>query len=147
MTNLISQEDKDRFDNVFNDLHDTFAREITIFKKLKKIFISTNQTYNALYSRASGQKEKESTVSAIKVKARITYFNAANKRENEENFALGFDIPGDYVRIKLDENGYIALKNVTDVEIDGELFNIVSDSSKAGIFSIKYYQYILKRAG
>ena len=147
MTDLISQEDKDRFDNVFNDLHDTFAREITIFKKAKKTFISTNQTYNALYSRVSNQKEKESTVSAIKVRARITYFNEAYKRENQENFALGFDIPGDYVRIKIDEEGYTALKNVRDVEIDGELFNIVSDASKSGIFSVKYYQYILKRAG
>lgn len=147
MTDLISQDDKDRFDNVFNDLHDTFAREITIFKKAKKTFISTNQTYNALYSRVSNQKETESTVSAIKVKARITYFNEAYKRENQENFALGFDIPGDYVRIKIDEEGYTALKNVTDVEIDGELFNIVSDASKSGIFSVKYYQYILKRAG
>ena len=147
MTDLISQDDKDRFDNVFNDLHDTFAREITIFKKAKKTFISTNQTYNALYSRVSNQKEKESTVSAIKVKARITYFNEAYKRENQENFALGFDIPGDYVRIKIYEEGYTALKNVTDVEIDGELFNIVSDASKSGIFSVKYYQYILKRAG
>jgi len=147
MTDLISQDDKDRFDNVFNDLHDTFAREITIFKKAKKTFISTNQTYNALYSRVSNQKEKESTVSAIKVKARITYFNEAYKRENQENFALGFDIPGDYVRIKIDEEGYTALKNVTDLEIDGELFNIVSDASKSGIFSVKYYQYILKRAG
>lgn len=147
MTDLISQDDKDRFDNVFNDLHDTFSREITIFKKAKKTFISTNQTYNALYSRVSNQKEKESTVSAIKVKARITYFNEAYKRENQENFALGFDIPGDYVRIKIDEEGYTALKNVTDLEIDGELFNIVSDASKSGIFSVKYYQYILKRAG
>ena len=50
MTDLISNSDKSDFDKVFDDIHDTFAREITIFKKEKKVFVATNNTYNALYT-------------------------------------------------------------------------------------------------
>ena len=36
MGDLISSSDKDAFDNVFDSIHDTFAREITIFKRKRK---------------------------------------------------------------------------------------------------------------
>ena len=36
MSDLIPSNDKIKYDKIFDDIHDTFAREITIFKKEKK---------------------------------------------------------------------------------------------------------------
>lgn len=146
MADLIPGSDKTAFDAVFNDIHDTFAREITIFKKEKKIFVATNSTYNALYSRLKNEKGSEKTVEAIKVKARIAYAgNFEFLRANAENEIMGLDIPADHVRIKIDATGYSLIKQATDIEIDGELFNITSDAAKSGMFSVNYFNLLLKR--
>ena len=146
MSSLISNSDKDAFDDIFDSIHDTFSREITIFKKEKKVFISTQSTYNALYSRMKDEKSIEKTVEAIKVKARIAYAgNFEFLRANTENEIMGLDIPADHVRIKIGETGYNLIKQATDIEIDGELFNISSDAAKSGMFKVKYYNLLLKR--
>jgi len=146
MTNLIPNSDKNKYDKVFDDIHDTFAREITIFKKEKKIFIATNNTYNALYSRIKNEKGNSKTVEEIKIKARIAYAgNFEFLRQNSENEILGIDIPSDHIRIKVNLQGYNLIKQATDIEVDGELFNVSSDAAKSGIFSVNYYNLLLKR--
>lgn len=146
MGDLISSSDKDAFDNVFDSIHDTFAREITIFKKKKKVFIAVDSTYNALYSRIKDERGSEKTVEAITVKARVAYAgNFEFLRANNENEILGLDIPADHIRIKIGEEGYNLIKQATDLEIDGELFNVTSDASKSGMFKVKYYNLLLKR--
>lgn len=146
MADLIPGPDKQRFDDVFNDIHDTFARDITIYKSEKQAFVATNNTYNALYSRVLNQKGNEKKVEPVIVKARISYFNG-NSKEDGFNQDTGISVPGDSIRIKIDENGYTILKQSTDIEVDGELFDVVSDASKSGMFSVKYYQIFLKRKG
>ena len=148
MTDLFSENEKYELDKVFDDLHDTFGREITIFKKSQKVFVATNSTYNALYSKTKNQKGIEKVVEAIKIKARIAYAGSfENARSNDENEILGLDIPSDHVRIKLNLEGYNLIKQAKDIEIDGELFDIVSDASKSGLFSVRYYNVLLKRKG
>ena len=146
MTDLLSSGEKSAFDAVFDDLHDTFAREIVIYKKSKKVFVATNSTYNALYSRIKNEKGSEKTVEAVTLKARIAYSGNSGK-ETQENEILGLDVPADHVRIKINSTGYDLIKKASDIEVDGDLFDVVSDASKAGMFSVKYYNILLKRRG
>jgi len=146
MSNLIPEDQKKAMDDVFDDIHDTFAREITMFKKEKQVFVATNNTYNALYSRIKNEKGSSKVVEEVKVKARIAYAgNFEFLRQNSENEIMGIDIPSDHIRIKLNKEGYDILKQATDIEIDGELFNVSSDPAKSGMFSVKYYNILLKR--
>lgn len=146
MSNLIPEDQKKAMDDVFDDIHDTFAREITMFKKEKQVFVATNDTYNALYSRIKNEKGSSKVVEEVKVKARIAYAgNFEFLRQNSENEIMGIDIPSDHIRIKLNKEGYDILKQATDIEIDGELFNVSSDPAKSGMFSVKYYNILLKR--
>jgi len=148
MADLIPGGDKSAFEAVFDDLHDTFGRDITIYRKEKKVFIATNNTYNALYSRIKNEKTTEKTVEAVTIKARIAYSgNFEYARENAENEIMGLDIPADSVRIKLNKEGYDLIKQATDVEIDGELFDVTSDATKAGLFFVRYYNILLRRRG
>lgn len=146
MSNLIPEDQKKSIDDVFDDIHDTFAREITMFKKEKQVFVATNNTYNALYSRIKNEKGSSKVVEEIKIKARVAYAgNFEFLRQNSENEIMGIDIPSDHIRIKLNKEGYDILKQATDIEIDGELFNVSSDPAKSGMFSVKYYNILLKR--
>lgn len=148
MSDLIPSNDKIKYDKIFDDIHDTFAREITIFKKEKKIFIATDSTYNALYSRIKNQAGSDKVVEVIKLKARIAYAgNFEFLRQNSENEILGIDIPSDHIRIKVNEEGYNIIRQASDIEVDGELFNVNSDAAKSGMFSVKYYNLLLKRRG
>lgn len=146
MTDLLSGGEKSAFDAVFDDLHDTFGRDIVIYKKSKKVFVATNNTYNALYSRIKNEKGSEKTVEAVTLKARIAYSGNSGK-ETQENEILGFDIPADHVRIKINLTGYNLIKEASEIEVDGDLFDVVSDASKAGMFSVNYYNVLLKRRG
>jgi hypothetical protein len=146
MSGLIPDDQKKAMDDVFDDIHDTFAREITMFKKEKQVFVATNNTYNALYSRIKNEKGSSKVVEEVKIKARIAYAgNFEFLRQNSENEIMGIDIPSDHIRIKLNKEGYDILKQATDIEIDGELFNVSSDPAKSGMFSVKYYNILLKR--
>jgi hypothetical protein len=146
MSDLLSSGEKSAFDAAFDNLHDTFGRDIVIYKKSKKVFVATNNTYNALYSRIKNEKGSEKTVEAVTVKARIAYSGNSGK-ETQENEILGFDVPVDHVRIKINSTGYDLIKQASDIEVDGDLFDVVSDASKAGMFSVRYYNILLKRRG
>ena len=144
MADLIPSSDKTKYDSVFNDIHDTFARNITIYKTKKKTFVATNSTYNALYSRIKDEKGSSKEVEGITVKARISYVNTTDK-EDEISFQLGISVPSGLVRIKIDLDGHAILKQSKDIEIDGDLFDVVSDATKVGMFSVNYAQIFLKR--
>tara|TARA_R100000808_G_C2151783_1_gene160943 strand:+ start:1019 stop:1465 length:447 start_codon:yes stop_codon:yes gene_type:complete len=147
MGSLISSADKTAIGNVFNDMHDTFARPVTVFQKENQIFVATNGTYNALYARIANENTTKTKVTQTTVQARIRY-----QQEQKE-----IDIPGTraqvnvplgegVVRVKIDETGYNLFKKASNIEVDGEAFRIVSDASKIGPFVVKFYTLYLRRA-
>lgn len=147
MGSLIPDSEKNAIGAVFNDIHDTFARDIIIFKRENEIFVATNATYNALYSRIKNAPTTRTKVTQATVKARILY--QQDQRE--------MDIPGTraqvnvqmgegVVRVKIDEAGYKLFNQASKIEIDGEVFRIVSDPSKVGPFTVKFYTVYLRRS-
>lgn len=147
MSSLISNVDKVNIGKVFDDMHDTFSRGVIVFQKNNDIFVATNGTYNALYSRLQDQSTKRTTVTQTTVQARIRY-----QQEQRET-----DIPGTQaqvnvpmgegsVRVKLEKAGYELFKKASNIEIDGDAFRIVSDASKVGPFVVHFYTIYLRRA-
>ena len=147
MSSLIPDSDKNAISNVFDDIHDTFARDIVVFQRENEIFVATNGTYNALYSRIKDAPTTRAKVNQFTVKARILY-----QQEQKE-----MDLPGaraqinvpiseGSVRVKIDKAGYELFLKATKIEIDGEIFRIVSDPSKVGPFAVKFYTLYLRRA-
>ena len=49
------------------------------------------------------------------------------------------------LRLKLDEVAYKAFKFATKIEIDGIVWRIVTDASRAGLFGPQYYVLYLER--
>ena len=147
MGSLIPDSDKNAIGNVFDDIHDTFARDIIVFQRQNEIFVATNGTYNALYSRIKNEQSTRTKVTRSVIKARILY-----QQEQKE-----MDLPGTKsqvnvqmgegsVRVKIDEAGYALFTKASKIEIDGEVFRIVSDPSKVGPFKVKFYTLYLRRS-
>ena len=147
MASLISSGQKNQLENVFVDVHDTFSRTITIYTVKKKIFVATNQTYNALYSRIKDSTTEKKEITSTTVQARVQYMT---KQYIEEEYALraqtNLPISEGQLRIKLDEAGYTSFKFANRIEIDGVVWKIKTDASRIGLFSPKFYMLFLERA-
>ena len=81
MPSLLTDAQKTAIANVFDDMHDTFARDITVYQKKNKIFVATNDTYNALYKRIKDAKTTRTEVTSTTVKARILYVDKQIERD------------------------------------------------------------------
>ena len=72
MVGLFSESDKDEIRNSFRLLHDTFGREVFIYKDAKKIIVSSDSTFNSVYGLANnGVQSIEYEPVQQSIKARI----------------------------------------------------------------------------
>jgi len=144
---LISDSDKERFQAVFDDIHDTFARDIKFIKDAKRVILSTDPNYNYLYNNTKGKVASTKYQIIEKIfKARILYIG----RQNEDTFdaEAGAQIKVDKhvgeVRIKVDVEGYTYLKETKRCEFDGRKFSVISDEMPHGLFTPYFYTFYLK---
>jgi len=148
MADFFTSGQKQQLEDVFKDVHDTFSRPITIYKKKKEIFVATNQTYNALYKRIKDSTTTKEVVTSTTVQARIQYLN---KQYIEEEYAFraqtALPISEGQLRIKLDETGYNTFKFAKRIEIDGLVWAIKTDASRIGLFTPHFYMLFLERSG
>jgi len=132
--------------NVFDDIHDTFARDITVFQRENEIFVATNGTYNALYARIKNAPTTRAKVTKTTVKARILYAQQQREMDLPGQAQVNVQMSEGSVRVKIDEAGYKLFTQASKIEMDGEVFRIVSDAAKAGPFKVKFYILYLRRA-
>jgi len=147
MGSLISDSDKERFQAVFEDLHDTFARNIKFIKDAKRVILSTDPNYNYLYNNVRGNiASVKYKITEKTFKARILYIG----RQNEDIFDgdTGAQIKVDKhigeVRIKVGKEGYSYLKDTKRCELDGRKFSVISDEMPHGLFEPHFYTFYLK---
>ena len=147
MGSLISDSDKNRFESVFDDIHDTFARDIKFIKEAQRVILSTDPNYNYLYKNVKGQVKsiKRSVVQAT-FKARILYIGRQNEGVFDRDVGAQIKVEKHVgeVRVKVDETGYGYLKGTKRCEFDGRKFSVISDEMPHGLFSPKYYTFYLK---
>ena len=147
MPSLINQKLMDRVSLRLADLHDTFSREITVYKNAKRVTIASSSTFNAIYGTSGATNTSEYQTVSETFLARIYYLNM-----NEEffsNTSAGTDsqnkiiMPNGSVKIVVDPQGYLFIREARKVEFDGLTFSIRSDGNPIGLFSNHYYEFIL----
>ena len=145
--NLVPDEMRDGIRAALEDVHETFSRDIVIFKRKTEAFVSSSSsTYNALYARLKNEQKTLGKVTQTTVKARIDYVDRQEKSTiSGVNAQVNLSLPDGSVRLKVDASGHSLLKKSTRVEIDNQLYELISDSSKTGPFSVQYYIMYFKR--
>ena len=147
MTSFLSDDEKLHLASQFKHLHDTFAREIVVYKEAQKVIINTDPNYNYLYNNSGATTSIKNVPQKMVFKARIfydynrelEYFGEATAQTKVERISAN-----DRVRIKLEKQDYEYIKGAKRIEFDGRMFFIDSDARAHGLFDVDFYTLFLK---
>jgi hypothetical protein len=146
-TNLISASERTALNAVIDDVHETFAREITVFKEASQIVIITDPNFNPLYN-TSGQTTSYVNTPVYKTfKVRIYYNDDISKKYwSESGLAsqIKLEVVVGSVRIKMRADDYDYIKDGRRFDVDGKRFVLNSSFRPHGLFDNQYYTLYLK---
>jgi hypothetical protein len=143
MPSFLSAAEKAEMSQQFNNLHDTFGRNVYIFKTSKKIDIIANEDFISIY-RSAGQGENYTfsyeTVSGI-FPMRIKWLSP----NEEKNIPLEVDIENQVCRLKMKKDAYNFISGYQSLFIDGVSCELVPGYRPHGLFDIDFYTLYAKR--
>jgi hypothetical protein len=147
MPSLINQQLMNRVGLRLADLHDTFSREITVYKNAKRVAIASSASFNAIYGTSGATNTSEYQTVSKTFSARIYYvkmdeefLSSSSSYADAQNKII---MPNGSVKIVVDPEGYLFIKEARKVEFDGITFSIRSDGNPIGLFSNQYYEFFL----
>ncbi|MBN86605.1 MAG: hypothetical protein CL885_03695 [Dehalococcoidia bacterium] len=147
MPSFLSDQAKSMLAEQFNNLHDTFARDIVVYKEAKKVVISTDPNYNYIYNETGGTASIQNTPQKQIFKARVLYDDNRDMEyfgELETSHKIKRVDSSSRVRIKLKKADYDYIREAKRVELDGRMFFIDSDARAHGLFNVDFYTLYLK---
>jgi DNA-binding beta-propeller fold protein YncE len=143
MSSLISDSQKQAIRDIVDMIHDTFARDIVVYKQGKKVSFVTSGGYNALYKKNPTVSQVELEQNSRTIKARIKYQSFDQTNFYQESSQEKIVIPEGVVYIKVNKDGYDYIKDAKTVELDGITYAIKSPGKPEGIFGPHYYKFLL----
>jgi hypothetical protein len=146
-TNLISASQRVALNAVMEDIHETFAREITVFKEASQIVIITDPSFNPLYNTAGQTTSYVNTPVYKTFKVRIQYNDDIGKKYwSESGLASQIKLEAvvGSVRIKIKAEDYEYIKDGRRFDLDGKRFVLNSTFKPHGLFDNQFYTLYLK---
>ena len=145
MASLVSSGEKAALSGGFDDVLDTFKRDVTIYKASVKILSSVSEANIFGYGDASNQLNYTYTAETGVYPALIKY---ADEQTENYNSNLGAGISNGDVRIKVkkDCRDFINQGKTEKIEFDNRYFNVISRDIVSMFLYVKYYIFYLKVA-
>ena len=146
-TSLLSSSEKTALNAVIADVHETFARDITVFKDASKVVIITDPNFNPLYNTAGQTTSYINTPIYQTFKARINYdddFKIKYCSEGQLNTQIKLEAVVGTVRLKITAEDYEFIKDAKRIDLDGKRFVLNSAFRGHGLFDNQYYTLYLK---
>lgn len=144
-SSYLTDSQKTFINSIFDNVHETFAREITVYVNPKVTIITASPTFNALYGQdlPSAVNKPEYTPVSYKFKARIHYISQDQSIFPGAEAQQRIVYPVGTIKIKVPAAAFSYLKDARRVEFEGRRYSIVSDYKPFGMFGPKYYSFIL----
>lgn len=139
MASLLSATEKQQLGSVFNDIHDTFARDIVIIKNEQRVIITENVNYNYFYSDNQSIEDVEYIPVSGIFKGRIKWMDIENKNVVSRNENFQPSTFSNYCRIKIDPSGYNFMTGCKEVWVDNIKCDWEGQIRPHGLFDIQYY--------
>lgn len=143
MASLLSSTDIASFTGDFQNLFDTFKRDITIYKEPRKVIENINSS--AYYGYGDSAQKTNITYTPVfeTHKAVVSY---KDRQDSEEMGGIGLTYFAGDARIKVDENGrnYIKKGKTEKIVIDGKDFNVLTEESVKYFFGLSLYVFHLQ---
>lgn len=144
MASLISDSEKKVLSGVFEDIFDTFKREIVVYKEPTKTISSINEA--ALFGYG-----EDSSITNYTYESKSGAYNAIVRYQDKQDESyyseMNGPIPKGDVRIKVkkDCRDFIEQGKTERIEFDDKAFNVVSDDSVKRFLDSEYFVYYLER--
>lgn len=143
MAGFLSESQKNEVKAIVDKIHETFAREIIVYKKGQRVSISTSSGYNSIY-KANPTATKENIIANSRtIYARIKYVKFDQTNFYQESSQEKIIIPEGSIYIKVNYTDYLFVKDAKTVELDGLTYGIKSPGKPEGMFGPQYYQFLL----
>jgi hypothetical protein len=143
MTDLLSAAQKANIHGVFDDLHDTFARDVVFYVSEEGTFVDTDGNHNPLYGRPEEERQLELIPHTKKV--RIKYLSSTDRAFGVTDAQLNLSFPKGAIRLKVDAETYQILVTSKKIKVDDCLCELASMASRPGPFNPNYWTVYLKR--
>lgn len=145
MASFLSEAEKIEMASQFDNLHDTFAGNVVIYKTPKINNIVTNNDYISIY-RNAGQGENLTfsyeTVSGV-FPMRVNWINP----NEEKNIPTEIDMPNQICRLKMRKDAFDFLSGYQSVFVDGVACELIPGYKPHGLFGVDFYTIYVKRRG
>lgn len=144
MPSLINVFRQLKVNKAFENLHDTFSREITVYKNAKQVSIASSPQYNSIYGNSGSTNSVRYQEVVGTFLARIYYLKSEEDIFADNSQAQNkIIIPNGSVKIVVDPVGYNFIKEARKVQFDGNTFSIKSDGNPMGLFANQYFEFYL----
>jgi hypothetical protein len=141
--NLVPDNDQLLYDDVFNDIHDTFSRPILIFKTPTRTVISTNLSYNFIYSDTQDDFDVEYTPVSGIINSRIKWLNPSDLKGQKD---IKEEIHGNIVRLKIKKEDMYFFNEWKRIEIDGRPVQFFGTNQPHGLFDPNFNTIYLEES-
>jgi hypothetical protein len=151
MSSYISDSQKGGLQAAFSQLHDTFGRDIVIYKTAQQITISTNPDNDYIWESSPNNDVVQMIPVSGVFKARIRYGPVQSRKQmgtttqGKGSDQVNFELELGDVRLKLDATGAAFIKDAVRVVLDGDVFNVETPKRPHGLFEPQFYDFFLKR--
>lgn len=134
MASLVSEAQKLAWSSVFTDIHDTFSRQIIIYKTTERTDIITDSNHNFIY-RDSNFDFNTNIISGS-FNARIRWGDPSKEKDWGE---IENKIPGNVCRLKLNLEALSMLSGSESIWIDNRPCELLGVNRPHGLFGIDFY--------
>jgi hypothetical protein len=143
MPSLISETEKNNLTGIFNDIFDTFKREIVIHKEPKKVISQVNTSSLFGYGDpASSINYSYTPVSGV-FQATVRY-NLEQETERLADIPSQVSVGGVFIKVQEPARNYINKGKTERVTFDNKSFKVVSEDANKSFLNSKFYVYKLE---
>ena len=143
MPSLISETEKNNLTGIFNDVFDTFKREIVIHKEPKKVISQVNTASLFGYGDpASSINYSYQPVSGV-FEATIRY-NLDQETERLADIPSQVSIGGVFIKVQEPARDYINKGKTERITFDNKSFKVISEDANKSFLNSKFYVYKLE---
>ena len=143
MPTLISETEKNSLTGIFNDIFDTFKRQIVVHKEPKKVVSQVNTA--SLF----GYGDPASSINYTYVPVSGVFDATIRYNLDQDEERLG-DIPNDvaiggvFIKVKETARDYINKGKTEKITFDNKSFKVVSEDANKSFLNSKFYVYKLE---
>ena len=144
MTNLVSDSARTTYQSAIDDIHDTWARTITVWRQSSEVITSQDQNFDAFADVKASQVVY--TTESQEFQARIKYIDRQDKEFGFVVAGTNIDVTSEFqlVRIKVNPQAHEYIKDCEKITIDGSDFIPLTVQRPHGLFGNDYFTIYLR---